>query len=276
MSKKRLVEASTLELKGSKYRVRLITEGQGSSGFYAAEMLKECGPTAFPAGTFLYFNHQSPDKRDVRDAFGVLAEDAIFEDDTKGLWADADIFETHREVVKSLSPYADLSIEAAGELDENDNVTEISASPWNAVALVPRGGRDGKMAAILESAGYDNLNNNETQRKDEGMTPEDIQKIVEAVSAALAPQFTALTEVLKPAVEEDKDAVDPLEVSEALVEAGLPKSARARVMESVKGGAAVADAIATEKTYIEEISKEAAPKGRIVESAFDATVGGWN
>lgn len=274
---KRLKENSTLELTGSKYRVRLITEGQGSSGFYAAEMLESCGPTAFPKGTFLYFNHQSPDTRDVRDAFGVLAEDAAYDEKTKGLWADADIFEQHRGTIKELSPYADLSIEAAGELDEHDNVTEISVSPWNAVALVPRGGRDGKMAEIIEKASCDNLNNNDSLRKDKGMTPEDIQKIAEAVSAALADKFTALAEVLKPApeVEDDKDKVDPLGVAEALVEAGLPKSARVRVMESVKAGKEIAEAITAEKTYISEINEEAGKVGRIVESDKNYTVGGW-
>ena len=274
---KRLVENSTLELTGSKYRVRLITEGQGSSGFYAGTMLERCGSTAFPKGTFLYYNHVSPDERDVRDAFGVLSEDATYDEKTKGLWADADIFEAHRETVKALSPYADLSIEAAGELDENENVTEILPSPWNAVALVPRGGRDGKMAEIIEHAACGNLNDNETLRKDEGMTPEDIQKIVEAVSAALAAQFTALTEVLKPAPEPDKDEVNPLEVAEALVEAGLPKSARVRVMESMTAGKKIADAITAEKAYIQELKDaEAASVGRIVGgSEFNATVGGW-
>ena len=111
------------------------------------------------------------------------------------------------------------------------------------------------------------------------MTPEDIQKIAEAVSAALADKFTALAEVLKPApeVEDDKDKVDPLGVAEALVEAGLPKSARVRVMESMTAGKKIADAITAEKAYIKELKDaEAASVGRIVgASEFNATVGGW-
>lgn len=271
---------------GSRRRIRLITEGQGSSGKYSAAMLKECGSKAFPAGTFLYFNHDDPDSRDIRDAFGATTEDATFEEDSKGLWTEAQIFKTHEQFIADIAPYADLSIEAAGEKDEDENITEISANPFNAVALVPRGGRDGKIAEILESAKYANLGINENQRKEPGMTPEEIQKIAEALVAAMAPEFAKITEALKPAEVQEVE-VDPLkvasEVAEALVVAELPKSARAKVLTAVEGGAKIEDAIAAEKTYITELAEslkaDNEDDSRLLEkskaSDDDFTVSGW-
>lgn len=286
MSKLKIKESAQLaEAKGDHRRIRLITEGQGSSGLYEAKMLESCGPSAFPSGTFLYFNHENPESRDIRDAFGVTTEDAAFEEDSKGLWSTARIFETHKTFINDIAPYADLSIEAAGEIDEDGTVTEITPDPFNAVALVPRGGRDGKIAEILESAQYANVVHNETQRKDAGMTPEDIQKIVEALTAALASEFTKITEALKPAepVVEEKAEVDPIEVAtevaEALVAADLPKSARTKVLEAVKAGKTVAEAITAETQYIAELKAEAPSQGRVVEtktSEIDFSVGAWN
>ena len=275
--------AQFAEAKGSHRRIRLLNEGQGSSGFYAAEMLERCGAAAFPAGTFLYFNHEDPDTRDIRDAFGVTTEDAVFEEENKGLWAPSQIFETHKQFIDDIAPHAALSIEAAGQKDEDDNITEISPDPFNAVALVPRGGRDGKITEILESAKYANLGINENQRKEPGMTPEEIQKLAEALAAAIAPEFAKLTEALTPKVEEEE--VDPMkvatEVAEALVAAQLPKSARAKVLTAVEGGATVADAITAEKAYITELAEQAEKSkddSRIVESkesTDDFSVSGW-
>lgn len=276
--------AKFAEAKGSHRRIRLITEGVGTSGTYAAAMLKECGASAFPSGTFLYFNHNDPDSRDIRDAFGVTTDDAIFEEESKGLWSTAQIFETHKMFIDDIAPHAELSIEAAGQIDDDGNITEISANPFNAVALVPRGGRDGKITEILESAKYANLGTTGNQRKEPGMTPEDIQKIAEALAAAMAPSFAAITEALKPAVVEE-DEVDPLkvasEVAEALVTADLPKSARAKVLIAVEGGATIADAIIAEKLYITELAEQAEKSKddtRIVEgkdSTNDFSVSGW-
>ena len=275
----KLKEQATLsDVTGGKVRIRLINEGQGSSGFYAGEMLETYGPAAFPKGTFLYFNHENPESRDIRDAFGATLEDAVFEDENKGLWAEAEIFSSHQTFIKEIAKYAALSIEATGERDENENITELTPNPFNAVALVSRGGRDGKIAEILESAEYANVVNNETQRKDAGMTPEDIQKIVEALSAALAGEFAKITEALKPAEPEpvNEDAIDPADVAEALISAELPKSARKRVFKAMESGVSLEEAIKDEAEYITEL-RGSVEQNRVVAgtSDFDFSVTGW-
>jgi len=272
--------AELAEVKGGNARIRLIRAGQGSSGMYSPELLERCGATAFPKGSFLYFNHDNPASRDIRDAFGATTSDAIFESADNSLWAEAEIFSTHKEFISEISKYADLSIEAAGEKDDDGNITEISANPFNAVALVPRGGREGKIAEILESAEYANVIDNENQRKDAGMTPEDIQKIVEALTAALVPEFSKITEALKPAEPEKQDEVTPSDVAEALIAANLPKSARTRVYKAVETGAAIEEAVKAEADYITELREDAAAlveQNRVKGSTtdLDFSVTGW-
>ena len=58
---------------------------------------------------------------------------------------------------------------------------------------------------------------------------------------------------------------DALDVARALSESDLPDLAKERVIEAVREGASVKDAIAAEKTYIESVSAPAV--GRIHESA---------
>ena len=271
--------AELTEVKGGKARIRLIRAGQGSSGKYSPELLERCGSAAFPKGSFLYFNHKNPESRDIRDAFGATLTEAVYDAEDQSLWAEADIFSTHKEFISDISKYADLSIEAAGEKDEDENITEILPNPFNAVALVPRGGREGKIAEILESAKYDTVVNNETQRKDAGMTPEDIQKIVEALVAAISPEFAKITEALKPADNEDTEAVAASDVAEALIAANLPKSARTRVYAAVKTGSDLTEAVKAETDYITELREDAQKdeQSRIKGSGndFDFSVAGW-
>ena len=270
--------AELTEVKGGTARIRLIRAGQGSSGFYSPELLERCGSAAFPKGSFLYFNHKDPGGRDIRDAFGATISETTYDADDQSLWADADIFTTHREFISEIAKYADLSIEAAGEKDDDGNVTEILPNPFNAVALVPRGGREGKIAEIMESAKYDTVVNNENQRKDAGMTPEDIQKIVEALVAAITPEFAKITEALKPADDQDKEVVQASDVAEALIAANLPKSARTRVYSAVQTGTKLEEAVKAEADYITELREDAQKEqNRVKGSAenYDFSVAGW-
>lgn len=262
---KKLLETATLTKTGSKVRVRLINEGQGASGFYSAELLETDGPKAFPKGAFLFWNHVPDDKRDMRDAFGVLAEDAVFEGDSKALWGDAEIFEADRTRVMELAEAgAGMSIQASGDIDEDGNVTHIEENPFNSVALVHRAGRGGAITDILESA---NINDsNENQREDAGMTPEEIEKLAVALAEKLsAPLGQAIAEALKPAPKEENEEIDPLKVAEALVD--VPKAAHKRIVEAIRAGEEIEKAVEAEKAYIKDLTEAAKnSEGRVVES----------
>lgn len=275
--------------KGARARIRLISEGQGSSGFYPGAVLEQDGPAAFPGGTHLFYNHLGESgHHPVEDLIGVTLSDAVFVQEENALYTEAEFFPHAADFVRSVMPYVGLSIEAHGTKSSEDVVESLRPSPLNAIALVPRAGRDGKITELYES--YRESGTLDTKvvensavrqtRKDLGMTPEEITSVAEALATALAPAFTKITEALTPVVEEVAiETLDSEEIVEALVASGLPKTGRARVLESVKNGVAVLEAITSEKNYVAEVLKEnTAAVGKITESAASAetyTVGGW-
>lgn len=272
----KLRENATLGTKGAKRNIRLISEGQGSSGFYSGAMLERDGATAFPAGVHIYLDHLTEAEDDARqgshsilDLVGVTTTDATFHEGA--LNAEAKFFSNFSDLVDEMAEYIDLSIEAAGDVQEGI-VESLHASPFNAVSLVPHGGRDGKILGLIESfresgkieiVKPDPIKVAEDARKDKGMTPEEIKTLQEglvtAVVAAVTAGLTEIKESLAPVVPDagDPEAVDAAEVAEALVEAfPTSKASRTRVAEAVKNGAKVADAIEAEKTLVESVKAD--------------------
>ena len=265
MTKTRLRESQVAR----KGRALLITAGLGSSGSYSAEVLQRDGAAAFPSGTFLYYNHLGESEEwerrgshDVKDIVGVTKEAATWNEELAGLEAPVEIFPHAQEFVEAVWEHIGLSVESAGVISDDGVVEALIPSPLNAIALVPVAGRGGKIQGLFEGyrERYGSISDDEPDKKeDTGMTPEDKQEIVEAVVAGISGAMTELKESLKPVEVEPKDkdeSEDTAAVAEALVEAKLPASARAKVYEAVKGGAKVADAIAAEKAYIADVLKE--------------------
>jgi len=272
----KLRENATLGTKGAKRRIRLISEGQGSSGYYSGTLLERDGATAFPKGTHIYLDHLTDSQYEDRqgshsilDLVGVTISDAVFEEGA--LNADANFFSNFSSLVEEMREHIDLSIEAAGEVKEGV-VESLHPSPLNAVSIVPHGGRDGKILDLIESyresGKIDNVKPDadkvrEDARKDKGMTPEEIKALQEALTAAVATAVvTGLTEIkeaLAPVVPDagDPETADAVEVAEALVEAfPTSKASRTRVAEAIKNGAKVADAIEAEKTLVESVKAD--------------------
>lgn len=255
-------------------RIRLLSAGQGSSGFYPAEMIEQYGPTAFPAGTQVFNDHLTESEEwerrgqhSIKDLVGVTTSAPVYNAEEQSLEADVKFFPNAADFVREAYEHFELSIEAMSYTNDDGVVEALIPSPFNAVALVPKGGRDGKITALVESyrEKHGNIVTNREhavdERKETGVEPKDITAIATAVAEALAPSFTQITEALKPAevVEVEKtDAPEASEVAEALIEAGLTKTARARVFEAVKGGEDVAKAIEAEKALREEILTESA------------------
>jgi len=61
MGKKLLKEsaASKLTVAGNRWKATLAVAGQGSSGFYSEEVLREFGPQALAPGSHAYAGHPS-------------------------------------------------------------------------------------------------------------------------------------------------------------------------------------------------------------------------
>lgn len=289
----RLHEATTSapQIKGSKWRAKIINEGKGSSATYPAAVLKEFGPTAWPQGTHVFLNHLGEGERDersgshdIRDLVGVFESTPEFVESDGGLYAEIKFFEKHRAFMEEIAPYVGLSIEANGEVDDDGNVTSLIESPLNAVSVVPRAGRGGKLLELVESfreAESDRMNPSDKgepngspavpERKP--MNEQEIKALAEALAAAIKPEFAALTEALTPKpVETPKDEPDFAAVVEAAVEADLSKSSRARVVEAVKSGKDLNEALATEKSLKDEILAEAEQSGFVVKGTSSVSL----
>ena len=106
------------------------------------------------------------------------------------------------------------------------------------------------------------------------MTPEEIKALLasfkDEILAELKPE---------PVVEE---GIAPSEISEALIAANLPKSARDKVYTAVQNGVKLEEAITAEQSYIKELTETLtaaakADQGVLGSDAgsYDYTVGGW-
>lgn len=279
---KTVIRESSGSLKSGKdgqYRIRLIgSDVQGSSGYYPRDVIERDGPTAWPAGTKIYADHPSMDEienrpeRSVRNIAGYLLEDAVMEQD--GLYANVQFGRDYRTLVEDFHSVLGMSIYAGGEIEESEDesgnivrkVSSIYPSPTNSVDLVTVAGAQGAITEALTESFREIAENKSgvtaTDKESERIVPmddKDIKAIVDGLTEALAPTIAAvntLVESLKPDEAGDEGEPDLAAVTESAVEAGLPKQARAKVVEAVKAGAAVEEAIKAEKDYIESVLAE--------------------
>lgn len=292
-NKVKLREATSLEGgAGKTWLVQLMSAGVGSSATYPADVLERDGATAFPRGTQIFLDHltdeedwQRDGSHSIKDLVGVTLEDATYEPTTESLRAPVKWFNGFESFIEEAKDFIGLSVEVFAIMAEG--VTEsLVSSPFNAVAVVPRAGRDGKVLHSLiesyrETHGTITSDDNTETGKGSNVTPEEIKALVESL---VEPIVKGVTEALKPAepVPAEESAVDRADVVEAALAEGLSKTARTRVLAAVEGGSALAEAISAEKALRDEILAEAekvnesAGKIKSADAANeDFKVGGW-
>ena len=258
-----------------RYRIRIIAPGRGSAGMYTAPNLAESAPL-FTPGTHMFFDHQTMTEdwerpeRSVRDLAGVFESGAEIMPDGS-LEADIKVYPSVNGIIRER--WADIGVSINGwSVDEigPDGVVPVLAG-IQSVDFVTRAGAKGAVLEVLESDGRWRVKNpptpsnptNTNVQEEQAVKPEEIVKAVsEAVAAAMPAAIKEAAALLaadqeKKVVEAAKKtpAVDPYEAAAKVAEADdLPKEARARVMEAVKRGAGVDDAIEAERAYIKAIA----------------------
>lgn len=260
-----------------RYRIRIIAPGRGSTGMYTAPNLAESAPLFVP-GTHMFFDHQTMTEdwerpeRSVRDLAGVFESGAEIMPDGS-LEADIKVYPSVNGIIRER--WADIGVSINGWSVEEigpDGVVPVLAG-IQSVDFVTRAGAKGAVLEVLESDGRWRVKNpptpsdltNTNVQEEQAVKPEDICKAVsEALAAAMPAAIKEAAALLaadqeKKAVEAEKKkkapAVDPYEAAAKVAEADdLPKEARARVMEAVKRGAGVDDAIEAERAYIKAIA----------------------
>lgn len=289
--------SSKLQKSSGLWEAVLITPGQGSSGFYSEEMLREYGPKAFPKGSHSYVDHpkDANDVRSPKNIMGVLAEDAVYEDG-RGLVGKIEVMPHWSEFVEAVAPHTGLSIYALseGEMDDSDNyiVEALVPDTFNTVDLVSYAGRGGSLVgAVGESAardierlyesaidktsagnGGDNAGANSAPEEEGDMDIKDVENLLDAKLAPIVASIDAVQESARgnAQAEADADAVSGA-VSEALatyqerveaIEAAdlLPSQEKALKAKALKGED-VAEAIESAKEIAAEARGSVAEEG---------------
>ena len=256
-----------------RYRIRIIAPGRGSTGMYTAPNLAESAPL-FTPGTHMFFDHQTMTEdwerpeRSVRDLAGVFESGAEIMPDGS-LEADIKVYPSVNGIIRER--WADIGVSINGWSVEEigpDGVVPVLAG-IQSVDFVTRAGAKGAVLEVLESDGRWRVKNpsnptNTNVQEEQAVKPEEIVKAVsEAVAAAMPAAIKEAAALLaadqeKKVAEAKKNeapAVDPYEAAAKVAEANdLPKEARVRVMEAVKRGAGVDDAIEAERAYIKAIA----------------------
>lgn len=271
----------------NRFRVRLITEGQGSSGFYTAEVLERDLPAAMPKGTKVYFDHMSEAEMDsgrarsMQNLVGVFDSDPVVEGGEG--FALVRFYEnspTYKDVPQFIAEAMDdigVSIEIhAGLIGEGGVVEALNFSPHNSLAIVTNPGARGRVEALAENFRTPAEGSTITERQ--AMTPEEIQAITSPIIEAIK----SLREELSPVTEEVEGPTHAA-VAEAIVSAKLTDQGRAAVYAGIESGVSVEEAIKTEvareKAILEALSTS--QEGNLQESgvkdydaAFTATLKG--
>lgn len=259
-----------------RYRIRIVAPGRGSTGMYTAPNLAESAPLFVP-GTHMFFDHQTMTEdwerpeRSVRDLAGVFESAAEIMPDGS-LEADIKVYPSVNGIIRER--WTDIGVSINGWSVEEigpDGVVPVLAG-IQSVDFVTRAGAKGAVLEVLESDGRWRVKNpptpsnptNTNVQEEQAVKPEDICKAVSEAMAAAMPAAIKEAAALLAADQEKKvaeakkvgaPAVDPYEAAAKVAEAeDLPKEARARVMEAVKHGAGVDDAIEAERAYIKAIA----------------------
>lgn len=138
--------------------IKIIDEGQGSSGYYPAETLKAAAADRiFKAGTHMYVDHPSATEaferpeRSVKDLAAVLASDARYEGGA--LVAEAKVFPLWAATIGAMAEDIGVSIRASAEVKEADGqrtITRITQA--KSIDFVTMAGRGGRILTVHESA----------------------------------------------------------------------------------------------------------------------------
>lgn len=139
-----------------------IKPGRGTSGYYSSDVFRKYGPTAFPAGTHMHWNHSTDEERYERpegnlNSLAAVITSAPVYDDENGLTFEFKEFSDHATQIKEKGPHIGLSIWAYGykEWDVGPDgiegwiVKSIHPSTQNQIDFVTKPGLE---STITESA----------------------------------------------------------------------------------------------------------------------------
>jgi hypothetical protein len=261
----------------STIKIKVIQAGQGSSGYYGADMLKRDGPKVFTPGLHMYIDHPSLSEetdrpeRSVKDLAGTLTTAARWEEEGAagpGLYADAQIRSDFAPLIEELAPHIGVSIRAwgkarNGEVDGKPTRIIDTIEHAGSVDFVTIPGAGGSILQLVESA-----RNRRAQQptEDDDVSKEELEeanrKIAELQAWKDAQEARAAEATL---LGEARTLV-----AETLASITLPVPTRARLTEALAANPPLKDGALDRETLTTKVKEAAA---REVEYLTQATGG---
>lgn len=266
--------------------IKIIAPGQGSSGYYPADVLKRDGPKVFAEGTHVYLDHPSVSEesdrpeRSVKDLAGSLTGPATWNENGTagpGLYAPVKFIDSVAPHVNAIAAISGMSIRAAGtvgtrEVDGKKVRTIESIDVAHSVDVVTKPGAGGKVLDLIESA-----RNRKPADPAEGVNEVDKAEF-EATKTALAEAQSQIAEMKGRIEAQEKREQEAallrearIVVIDALKTITLPALTRDRLTEQLAGNPPVKDG-ALDKEALTAAVQEAAKS----EADYLAAINGGN
>ncbi len=231
--------AAVSSVRNGKAAICFITAGQGESGYYTKEVLKES--VSLFKDKPMYVDHEEVKPRAlywVGDINSVRYEESGI--DGPGLYGIASVQPRWRSFVEGmLDSKGGVSIRARGKSDEKGVVRSITSV--GSVDYVVRAGRGGRIMSLLESALDENSNNSNVEDND--MSDKEKKEEAQLAEAKVAEEAKAAEEV--------KEA-KALAEAKAAEEVATKAAAEAKALAEAKTD--VAKAVDTD-ALVEKLSK---------------------
>lgn len=259
-------------------RIRIISPGWGSSGYYSREVLKRDGPKVYVPGTKQYLDHptlkeeKERPERSLRDLVAVITGNVAYESEgtpDEGVYADIQVFSPFRVYLNEIAQFIGISHRSAGTVrtgaaeGRNGRIIE-SLTSCQSIDFVTAPGRGGAVVPLFESwrAEHVPLTEQEPhgdQSQDKGgntmgdtiITKESLRKTAPTIYNEIR------EEVLREVAASEATKLKEAEYTTALKENTELKDKIARLQEAqVLAEAAGLTATALEKTDLPAITKD--------------------
>jgi hypothetical protein len=147
--------------------IRIIAPGWGNSGYYSREVLERDIPQAFPPGTQLFWNHDTPAEEsqrpegDLSRLAGVTVSEPAWDESGPvgpGMYARIRPFSNYASTIDEIGEHIGVSIRAAGErvtgeAEGRQGPIVQRIAQGRSIDFVTRPGAGGQIVRIFEAAG---------------------------------------------------------------------------------------------------------------------------
>ena len=290
----------SLSVKSGRYEIKVIESGEGSSGYYPANVLERDGAKTFPAGTKIFANHPTSSEeweqpeRDVNKIVGKTLTDATYRDGS--LYSEVRFFPWFMPVIEELKDELGMSIYAYAE-SEFDTIDDFTGNiitrfiPGQAtIDVVTESGAGGAiLERITESykrkaqeSGNTPTADSATGTQEEKVGGATVTKeILEAIAAVESKLNAKIDTILATKTQEAQAEVDADAIAEAkkeaveqfdaqadlIAKADLLPAQESALKSALKRGEDITDRLEEAKTVAKEAAELGASRGdRVAET----------